>query len=145
MSAPDDQRTARSTQIVLETFRAVEDRDLERLLSLYHPDVEFVWPDSLPYGGTSRGPQTPAPGYPTWDETWDPLQPTEADRRMDPRVIAAHGDDVVVLYHQRGVNESGQKIDQEVLGWYTVKDDKFARAQMFYFDTAALVEFLWDS
>jgi ketosteroid isomerase-like protein len=141
----DDDRTARSTQIVLETFRAVENRDLERLLSLYHPDVELIWPDSLPYGGTSLGPQSPAPRNPTWDETWDPLQPTEADRRMDPRVIAAHGDDVAVLYHQRGVNEAGQKIDQEVLGWYTVKDDKFARAQMFYFDTAALVEFLRDS
>jgi ketosteroid isomerase-like protein len=144
MSADDDGRAARATEIVLATFRAVEDRDLERLLSLYHPDVELVWPESLPYGGTVQGGRPPSPGA-TWDQTWDPLQPTSAERRMDPRVVAAHGDDVVVLYHQRGVDRHGRRLDQEVLGWYSVADDKFARAQMFYFDTAAIAAFLADA
>jgi uncharacterized protein len=133
-----------SIEIVLATFRAVEDRDLERLLSLYHPDVELIWPESLPYGGTFRGSQSPPPGR-TWDQTWDPLQPTQAERRMDPRVIAAEGGEVVVQYHQRGVDRDGRRLDQEVLGWYTVEDAKFARAQMFYFDTAALAAFLADA
>jgi len=35
-------------------------------------------------------------------------------------------------------------LDHEVLGWYTVDGDKFAREQMFYFDTAALAAFLAD-
>jgi ketosteroid isomerase-like protein len=144
MQPADERATTQSTEIVLETFRAVEDRDLERLLSLYHPDVELVWPESLPYGGTFRGPESPPPGR-TWDDTWDPLQPTGAERRMDPRVIAAAGDDVVVLYHQRAVNGAGRRFDQEVLGWYTVDSGKFARAQMFYFDTAALAAFLADT
>jgi ketosteroid isomerase-like protein len=56
MQPADERATTQSTEIVLETFRAVEDRDLERLLSLYHPDLELVWPESLPYGGTFRGP-----------------------------------------------------------------------------------------
>jgi ketosteroid isomerase-like protein len=64
---------------------------------------------------------------------------------MDPRVLAAHGDDVVVLYHQRGVDRHGRRLDQEVLGWYSAADDKFARAQMFYFDTAAIAAFLADA
>jgi len=143
MKPADERATTQSTEIVLETFRAVEDRDLERLLSLYHPDVELVWPESLLYGGTCRGSEPPPPGR-TWDDTWDPLQPTGAERRMDPRVIAAAGDDVVVLYHQRGINGTGRRFDQEVLGWYTVDGGKFARAQMFYFDTATLAAFLAD-
>ena len=41
-------------QLVLDMIRAVEDRDGERLLEIYDPDVEFVWPPELPYGGTYR-------------------------------------------------------------------------------------------
>jgi len=37
-----------------------------------------------------------------WGGTWQPLQPTEAERMMNAQVIAAHDDDVVVLWHQRG-------------------------------------------
>lgn len=36
----------------------------------------------------------------------------------------------------------GERIDMETLGLYEVRDKKFARAQMFYFDTAALLRFL---
>jgi hypothetical protein len=44
-----------SAEIVLATIRAVEERDAERLLALYHDDVEFVEAPSLPYGGIVRG------------------------------------------------------------------------------------------
>jgi ketosteroid isomerase-like protein len=120
-------------QVVLEAFRAVEDRDERRLLELYHPEVEFHWPPSLPYGG--------APGQ-GWAEAWDPLQPTAAERRMDPRVVTATEEEVVVLWRQRGLSPSGERFEGEVLGLYGVRDGKFARAQMFYFDSAAVMRFL---
>jgi len=139
--------TADDVKIVLEAFRCVERRDEQRLLSLYHRDIEFHWPPSLPYGGSRRvfdshgNPVSRVDG-PTFDGTWDPLQPTEAERRMDPRVVATSEDEVVVLYQQRGVNTSGERIDAPVLGLYQVRDGKLARAQMFYFDTAAVLRFL---
>jgi hypothetical protein len=77
----------------------------------------------------------------TWLGTWGPLQPTEADRRFDPRVVAVNGDEVVVKYWTRGVTPNGERFDSEVLALYEVRDGKFARAQMFHFDTAALNEF----
>jgi ketosteroid isomerase-like protein len=130
--------------VVLEVFRAIERRDTERpdqqrLLGLFHPDIEFCWPPSLPYGGTSRGFKH---GGPTWTETWDALQPTEAERHMDPRVVAASEEKVVVLWRQRGVSRAGERFDGQVLGLYEVRGGKLTRAQMFYFDTAALVNFL---
>jgi ketosteroid isomerase-like protein len=130
-----------SVAIVLDAFRAVERRDEQRLRELYHPEVEFHWPDSLPFGGSSRGPVA-GPRGPTWSEVWDPLQPTEAERRMDPRVVAATDREVVVLWRQRASSPSGERFDGEVLGLYEVRDGKFARAQMFYFDTAAVQRFL---
>jgi len=61
---------------------------------------------------------------------------------MDPRVVAAGDDEVVVLWRQRGINPDGDRFDGPVLGLYQVLEGKLARAQMFYFDTAALVSFL---
>ena len=132
----------KSVEIVLEAFKAVEQRDEQRLLALYHPEVEFHWPPSLPYGGSSRGEEieTRREG---WSATWDALQPTEAERQMDPRVVAANDDgEVVVLWRQRGLSPSGERFDSPVLGLYQVREGKFARAQMFYFDTAAVLRFL---
>jgi hypothetical protein len=48
----------------------------------------------------------------------------------------------LVLYHQRGVSPNGQRFDGEVLGLYEIRDGKFARAQMFYFDAVAVRRFL---
>ena len=132
--------TQQNVEVMLEVFKAIEQRDLQRLLELFHPDVEFHWAPSLPYGGgASPGPEGERP---TWAQTWDPLQPTEAERRMDPRVVATSDDEVVVLWRQRGVTPAGVRFDGEVLGLYEVLDGKLARAQMFYFDTVPLASFL---
>ncbi len=130
-----------SVAIVLAAFRAVEERDHQRLRALYHPEVEFHWTPSLPFGGSPRGDVRDRPG-PSWSEVWEPLQPTGAERRMDPRVVAATEKEVVVHWHQRAVSPGGRRFDGEVLGLYQVRDAKFARAQMFYFDAIAVQRFL---
>jgi ketosteroid isomerase-like protein len=132
-------------EVVLRAFNAVETRDRDGLFALYHPEVEFHEAPSLPYGGTFRGREAMRQRgelTESWSSTWDPLQPTEAERKMDPRVVAASGDEVVVLWRQRAVDAAGKRFDAPVLGLYEVRDGKFARAQMFHFDTAAVVRFL---
>jgi len=119
---------------MLEIFSAIERRDPQRVFELCQPDVEFLWPPSLPYGSTSPGS--------AWANTWLPLQPTEAERRMDARVVAAGPEEVVILWQQRGVSPAGDGLETPVLGVYQVRKGKLARAQMFYFDTAAVNDFL---
>ena len=135
------------TEVVLEAFAAVEERDRDKLFALYHDDIEFHDAPSLPYGGTTRGKTamrqrlTNAPQT-TWLGTWGPLQPTEAERRMDPRVIATAGGEVTVLYTHRAVSPHGERFEAPVVGLYEVRDGKFARAQMFHYDTAGILESL---
>ena len=134
-------------QVALDVIRAVEDRDAERLFDLYHDEVEFHEAPSLPYGGSARGKDhlreqlTSAPDE-TWLGTWGPLQPTESERRMDPRVVAVNGYEVTVIYTQRALSPTGERFEKPVLGLYEIRDGKFARAQMFHFDTAAILAFL---
>jgi ketosteroid isomerase-like protein len=139
-------RAERTVELVLDAFKAVERRDAQRLLELYHPHVSFHWPPELPYGRTERpaelaDPAGPGPN-PTWSGTWDPLQPTEVERRMDPRVVGASDTEVVVLWHQRGRSQRGRRFDSLVIGVYEVRDEKFYRAQMFYFDPAGTRQFI---
>src|SRR5262249_53076127 len=120
--------------VMLEIFSAIERRDPQRVFELCQSDVEFLWPPSLPYGGASPGS--------AWADTWLPLQPTEAERRMDPRVVGVGPEEIVILWQQRGIGPTGDGLETPVLGVYQVRDGKLARAQMFYFDTAAVTDFL---
>jgi ketosteroid isomerase-like protein len=64
---------------------------------------------------------------------------------MDPRVVAASDQEVVVRWRQRGSSPIGERFDGPGLGLYRVRDGKLARAQLFYFDTAAVAGFLADA
>ena len=136
-----------SAEVVMGVFRAIEQRDPDKLFELFHEDVEFHWPVSLPYGGSSQGRETQrrqleTEPEKTWLGTWGPLQPTDQERRMDPRIVSSSDDEVVISYRQRAVSPDGERFDAPVLGLYEVRDGKFARAEMFHFDTAEIVEFL---
>jgi ketosteroid isomerase-like protein len=122
------------TGTIMDIFAAVERRDAEAFLLLCHSQVTFRWPPSLPYGSRNAGP--------TWEETWDPFQPSSEERAMDPEVVGSRGPKVVVRWHQRGIDLAGRRLDEEVLGLYQVQDGKLATAQMFYFDTARVSGFL---
>jgi ketosteroid isomerase-like protein len=105
-----------NVSVMLDIFSAIERRDAQRLAELCQPDVELAWPAALPYGGTTRGLGTEPP---TWIHTWAPLQPSEAERSMEPRVVASSGDEVVVLWRQRGRSPSGERFDGPVLAPFT--------------------------
>ena len=136
-----------SADVVLSAFRAIEERDRDRLFAVFHDEVELHDAPSLPYGGSSRGKeairdQLETTPERTWLGTWGPLQPTDAERRMDPGVVADDGDEVTVEYTQRALSPTGERFESPVLAIYRVRDGKFARAQMFHYDTAAILAFL---
>jgi ketosteroid isomerase-like protein len=128
--------------VVKQVFDSVERRDNALFEAAVDKDLELHWPPELPYGGVFWGLYPDRPG---WGTTWNPLQPTEAERRLDPRIIASSSEEAVVLWHQRGLAPSGERIDTPVLGLYRVIGGRLLRGQMFYFDPRAAARFIADA
>ena len=57
-------------------------------------------------------------------------------------MVAAHEGEVAVIYRQRAVTLVGERFAAPVFALYHVRDGKFARAQMFHYDTSAILKFL---
>lgn len=132
-----------NTEVVMAVLDAVERRDGAALRALYHPQIEFRWPPSLPYGGRFRGSAEVAGMAERFAAVWLPLQPTDEARRIERRVVAA-GDDghVVVEYVWKGVAPDGRRFQTDTLADYRVHDGLLARARMYYDDLVGLVDFL---
>ncbi|MFC5396799.1 hypothetical protein [Bosea vestrisii] len=131
-----------AVDVVLAVLTSVERRDRDRL-GLYHPQIEFRWPPSLPYGGAFRGEAEVGMMVKHFGEIWNPLQPTPEERRLDPRVVAIGEEGrVVVNYIWRGLDQQKRRFETETLAEYQVRDGMLARAQMFYFDLVGLASFL---
>jgi ketosteroid isomerase-like protein len=132
--------------VVLEVFAAIEQRDAARFLALTDPECTICWPPSLPWNAAVPGrPDQAGHQLRSWLEVWAPLQPTAAERQLGPQVVAAADDRVVLRWHQRGRSRAGLCFDGQVLGLYEVRQERLARAQMFYFDTDAVKRFLSDA
>jgi ketosteroid isomerase-like protein len=137
-----------NAELVMEILLMVEQRQLDRLATLYHPEIEFHWPPGLPYSGDFTEPAV-AEMSERFAATWRQLQPTEETRRMNPRVVAADENGrVVVNYVWKGLDAKGRRFETETLADYQVRDGRLARAQMFYYDLPGMIAFLdgaWDS
>jgi hypothetical protein len=135
--------TESNRQLVFCLLDAVESRDRATLALLYHPQIEFHWPDGLPYGGTHAGAAVQSMTE-VFAATWIPLQPTEQERRLDYVLIAESHNEVVVRYFLKGCDRHGRRVAVDTLARYTWQEGKLIRAQMYHFNLVELISFLAD-
>ncbi len=55
-----------AVDVVLQVFRAVEERNPELAVEVYHDDLEFHWPQPLPYAGSTYGLKASLERSPGW-------------------------------------------------------------------------------
>lgn len=122
-------------------FQAVENRDVASVLAAYGPEIIIRDAASLPYGGTHHGLEGAKQHIEVAAQTWNHLQPTD-ERKMDAVFLAA-GEHVIVLWRLKGLEvSSGRTLDVPTVSVYRMRDSKIVESQMFYSDTAAIVQFL---
>jgi uncharacterized protein len=118
----------------------VEERDLETMFDLYHPDVLIRESPSLPYGGEYRGHEGVVAHGLGYLGTWDPVQRPE-DAVLDPEFFDG-GERVFVHWRQRATARDGQRFDFPALSEYRLRDGKIIGSSMHHLDVEAILRFL---
>ncbi len=120
---PNDQLGVRTnTEVVQETYEAVNRGDLPALLDLLTDDVEWTFqgPPSIPFAGTRRGREDVA-------EFFSLVGANLEFEQFEPREFVAQGDRVVVLGFERSlVKPTSRTFEQEWAHVYTLRDGKVA-------------------
>jgi ketosteroid isomerase-like protein len=123
-------------------FKAVEERDVAGVLAAYDPEIVIRDAESLPYGGTYHGLEGAKQHIEGAAQTWNPFKPSSAERKLDA-VFLDSGEYVIALWRLKGLEvSSGKKLDSPTINVYKMRDGKIVESQMFYSDTAAIVQFL---
>jgi ketosteroid isomerase-like protein len=115
-----------NVEIVRRSLEALADGDVEELLLLYAPEIEF-----LPLTGTHVG----SGGYRGHDGVRTYLAEAEAVWdvvRPEPEAMHAVGDDVIVFGHCAIRGKASKLETREAMAWViTVRDGKVVRHRVF--------------
>jgi uncharacterized protein len=117
--------TSQNVEQLMEGFRAMERGDVEAIVALAHPDVEFVNPATALEAGTRRGPDGLRIGMAALLEVFD-------DLRFDHERIIENENQVVALGTFSGrARVSGLRVPAPFAIVVTLRDGRLARFEWF--------------
>ncbi len=132
---PDyNSKQATPLEVVHAIYAAYTRRDLETIISLFHPEGEVMQTDMLPWGGHFRG----SSGLQLFLERLT----TTIETRIEDEYLVEAGDQVVSIGRTRGrVRRSGSLIDLPAVHVYTISDGLVRRYEA-YVDTPGMLRAL---
>ena len=112
---PDD------VAIVRRAYEAFGRGDMDALMALLHPDIEWRTTDAVPFEGTYRGIDEFLRGMSEWTEPFDDLT-TAVEEMTDV------GEQVLVRHRMRGRGrDSGAEVDLVLWQLVSVRDGQLVR------------------
>ena len=122
-------------------FEAVENRNPQGVVAIYHERIVINEAPSLPYGGEYHGHEGALRHAQGYRAAWDRFQPSNA-RGLEPHFVAQDNYVAVQWRHKAENRETGERIDLPAAGVYRFVDGMVVDSRMFHFDIAALLKFL---
>jgi ketosteroid isomerase-like protein len=116
-------------------FAAFAKGDLEAVLDYFSDSAEIVTPASLPWGGEYEGPE----GMRTFLAKL--LEHFTEFKSTPTKVLGADDNHVIVVARNTGRTKSGNRIEDEVVWIFQLRDGAVTSAHAFS-DTAAILETL---
>lgn len=123
-----------NVELMEDLLNAGQNGDMDRLRELTSEDCVVHEPESLPYGGTYSGENVFPEIFGDIAQAWDEFDFEGPD-------IWDAGEKVFVKW-QVSAGVSGNRIEQPLLEVYEIEDEQISRADIFYKDTAAMLEVL---
>jgi ketosteroid isomerase-like protein len=124
-----------NADIVKSAWEAFSQQDLDKATADVDPSADIVVPESLPWGGTYRGPD----GF---KDMVGQFMGHLEDFRPSPRgFLEAEDEHVVVPLDVQGRTKAGKDFSGGALWLYQLRGGKIVRAQL-YADTASTLQAL---
>jgi uncharacterized protein len=115
-------------------YEALNVRDLDKVLELMDPELEWSEAELSPEAGTHRGRDGFERFLRSWLESFD-------DFRVEPEEIVEHGDRLIAVIRQTGRGAaSGIAVDVRVVHVWTIRDGTAVQWQSFPDREAAMSE-----
>lgn len=114
-------------------YEAFARQDMATVMGAFQEDIEWISPDSLPFGGTYRGHEAVAGFFGQLPEHWQELM-------VEPAEFIDGGETIVVAVRLRGTGAGGS-MDTQALHRWRMRDGK-AAAFREYSDTARALQAL---
>jgi ketosteroid isomerase-like protein len=124
-----------NVDVIESAYAAFSKGDLERVLSYFSESAEIVAPASVPWGGEYEGPE----GMRTFLAKL--LEHFSEFKTTPTKVLGADDNHVIVVATNSGRTKSGNRIENEVVWVYQLRDGTVTSARVFG-DTAAVLEAL---
>lgn len=121
-------------EVVKAYYEAMSQGDMEQLFSLFHSNIVLVEPESLPYCGTYQGDEIRTIFLKKFSETWN-VKGLGSQRYFTSDEGIAVG---TTLELESRV--TGKQISMPLAEIFTIADNKIAKIEPFYFDTAKLIQ-----
>jgi ketosteroid isomerase-like protein len=122
-----------NAEVVRSAWEGLGRQDLDAATADMDEQAEIVLPESLPWGGTRRGPD----GF---KEMVGQFMGQLEDFRPNPEAfLEAENDHVVVPVHVEGHTDAGKDFSDHVLWLYQLRDGEIVKAELFA-DTATTLE-----
>jgi ketosteroid isomerase-like protein len=124
-----------NVDVIESAYAAFGKGDLEAVLGYFSDSAEIVAPESVPWGGEYEGPE----GMRTYLAK---LLEHFTDFKSTPvKVLGADDNHVIVVARNSGKTKSGNRIENEVVWIFQLRDGAVTSAHAFS-DTATLLEAL---
>jgi uncharacterized protein len=124
-----------NVDVIESAFAAFGKGDIEGVLRYFSDSAEIVAPESVPWGGEYEGPE----GMRTFLAKL--LEHFTEFKSTPTKVLGADDNHVVVVARNTGRTKSGNRIENEVVWIYQLREGAVTSARA-YGDTAALLEAL---
>ena len=124
-----------NVDVIESAYAAFGKGDIESVIEFFGDSAEIVAPESLPWGGTYEGPE----GMRTF--LAKTLEHFTEFKTTPTKVLGADDNHVIVIARNTGRVKSGDRIENETVWIYQLRDGKVTSAR-FFADTAAINEAL---
>jgi hypothetical protein len=112
--------SAENVAVVQRGYEALASGDIEGVLAVLDPQIEWVHPAGLPYGGTHRGLAGVQEVLGLWGETYEEMQ-------VVPEEFLDAGDSVVVVGRYRVRPRGGEELETWFVNIFDLAGGKVTR------------------